>query len=79
MKNLCHSVLSFESGQDAGDKIRWLKTNDVQGYEPSWDWRRHLDVESLYDETEDEYLSGRKNGEIVPTWLNMSKLIMGLP
>ena len=40
---------------------------------------RHLDIRSLYHETEDEYLSGRKSGEIVPTWLNMSKLIMGLP
>ncbi len=72
-------VLSFEPGQDAGDKIHWLRTNDVQGDEPSWDWREHLDIESLYYETEDEYLSGRKSGEIVPTWLNMSKLIMGLP
>lgn len=73
-------VLSSEHGQnESADGIRWLETNDVQGDEPSWDWRRHLDIESLYYETEDEYLSGRKSGEIVPTWLNVSKLIMGLP
>jgi len=73
-------VLSFEPGQDeAANGIRWLETNDVQGDEPSWDWQGHLDIRSLYYETEDESLSGRKNGEIVPTWLNMSKLIMGRP
>jgi len=73
-------VLSFQPGRDgSGGAIRRLETTDVQGDEPSWDWRKHLDIKSLYYETEDEYLSGHKRGEIVPTWLNMSKLIMGLP
>ena len=79
-ENSMSFVLSFERSHDeSGDKIRRLETNDVQGDEPSWDWRARLDIHSLYYETEDEYLSGRKSGEIVPTWLNMSKLIMGLP
>jgi hypothetical protein len=73
-------VLSFQPGRDqSGSAIPRLETNDIQGDEPSWDWQRHLDIASLYHETEDEYRSGRKSGEIVPTWLNMSKLIMGLP
>jgi hypothetical protein len=73
-------VLSFQLGQgESGGAIRRLETIDIQGDEPSWDWRKHLDIKSLYYETEDEYLSGRKNGEIIPTWLNMSKLITGLP
>jgi hypothetical protein len=73
-------VLSFQPGQgESGGPIRRLETTDIQGDEPSWDWRKHLDIKSLYYETEDEYRSGLKRGEIVPTWLNMSKLIMGLP
>lgn len=79
-KNSMSFFLSFEPREDEfGDEFRWLEASDVQGTEPLCDWRELLDLDALYYETEEEYLSGEKTGEIVPTWLDISRLILCLP
>ena len=46
-----------------------IRATDVQGNEPSWDWRENVDIDSLYWETYGEFAAGERKGEIVPTWL----------
>jgi hypothetical protein len=43
---------------------RRMEPSNVDGDEPSWNWRWLFDFDSLYDETEEQYEAGKREGEI---------------
>jgi hypothetical protein len=50
---------------------RELQTVDVRGDEPAWNWRRRLDIDDLYAETEEQSYAGKESGIIIPTWIDI--------
>ncbi len=54
--------------------IRELQAIDVRGDEPAWNWRRHLNIDNLYAEAEEQSYSGKESGLIIPTWVNILDL-----
>jgi hypothetical protein len=43
---------------------RRMEPTNVDGDEPSWNWRWQFDFDSLYDEAEEQYETGKREGEI---------------